>query len=378
MPKRAARPAATSADTTPAPNSTPSASRADGSKASTSGCDSPPASAASSATSTRCAPWPPSLAAQPSSIPTRDERRDLGPQRGAPWPARRGSGRRTRRRHDARDTSSLTAAPSRPGWRPPFGRVATGSSILTPSALGPAERPSAPRCEIAVRRPRAPRRGRRRPGRACPSGFFLAPMIALIEGSRGVLMASDTDTTAGSGASARSYPCSVWRLALMPASLTSRCATWVTSGRADGRRRPPPSRSSRRRPPAGPAAPGRRPGPRSRSPGAYAVPEMSEPASPGSDSSTARSAPSANAFESAREALSGPMQTATISATSTPDSRIRTASSSACTSNGFNSESPDRSSRLVAGSSRREDVALGTSLTQTAIFTGGSFPSIFR
>ena len=32
-------------------------------------------------------------------------------------------------------------------------------------------------------------------------GFFLAPMIALIEGSRAVLIASETEITAGSGAS---------------------------------------------------------------------------------------------------------------------------------------------------------------------------------
>ena len=43
--------------------------RAWGSIASTIGCDRPPASAGSSATSTRAAPWPPSAAAQPSSMP---------------------------------------------------------------------------------------------------------------------------------------------------------------------------------------------------------------------------------------------------------------------------------------------------------------------
>ncbi len=96
---------------------------------------------------------------------------------------------------------------------------------------------------------------------------------------------------------------------------------------------------------------------------------MSEPARAASVTSTARSAPSASALVSTRWADSGPMHTATISPTSAPPSRIRIASSSACTSNGFGSESPDRSSRWVDGSSRRCDVALGTSLTQTAMFT---------
>ena len=96
---------------------------------------------------------------------------------------------------------------------------------------------------------------------------------------------------------------------------------------------------------------------------------MSDPASAGSVTSTARSAPSASALVRIRWADSGPMHTATISATSAPRSRIRIASSSAWTSNGFGSESPDRSRRPVAGSSRRCDAALGTSLTQTAMFT---------
>ena len=75
---------------------------------------------------------------------------------------------------------------------------------------------------------------------------------------------------------------------------------------------------------------------------------MSEPARAASVTSTARSAPRASALVSTRWADSGPMHTATISPTSAPRSRIRIASSSACTSNGFGSESPDRSSRLVA------------------------------
>src|SRR5262245_36242532 len=104
---------------------------------------------------------------------------------------------------------------------------------------------------------------------------------------------------------------------------------------------------------------------------------MSEPASAASVTSTARSAPSASAFVSTRWADSGPMQTATISPTSAPRSRIWIASSSACTSNGFGSESPERSSRFVPGSSRRCDVALGTSLTQTAMFTPRSLPGLF-
>src|SRR6187200_2580502 len=95
---------------------------------------------------------------------------------------------------------------------------------------------------------------------------------------------------------------------------------------------------------------------------------MSDPASTGSVSSTARSAPSASAFCSGRWAVSGPMQTATISSTCWPDSRMRIASSSPWTSNGFSSLSPERSSRWVEGSSRRAAVALGTSLTQTAMF----------
>ena len=97
---------------------------------------------------------------------------------------------------------------------------------------------------------------------------------------------------------------------------------------------------------------------------------MSDPESTSSVRSTARSAPSASALANTRWADSGPMQTATISSTSAPPSRSRTASSRACTSNGFSSESPERSSRLVEGSSRRAAVALGTSLTQTAIFKG--------
>ena len=68
-PSLAASPAATSAETTPAPKSTASASRAEGSMASTMGWDRPPASAGSSATSTLPAPCPPSAAAQPSSMP---------------------------------------------------------------------------------------------------------------------------------------------------------------------------------------------------------------------------------------------------------------------------------------------------------------------
>ena len=144
-------------------------------------------------------------------------------------------------------------------------------------------------------------------------------MIALIEGSRGVLMASDTDTTAGRGASARSYPCSVWRLALMPAVAD------LEMGHLR-HQRPLQMVGNRRRHHVAVGigrllAEQHQLGvlrPRSASPAAYAVPAMSEPASAGSESSTARSAPSASAFESAREALSGPMQTATISATSAP------------------------------------------------------------
>src|SRR6516225_603706 len=105
---------------------------------------------------------------------------------------------------------------------------------------------------------------------------------------------------------------------------------------------------------------------------AYAVPLMSEPASAGSVSSTARSAPSASAFCSGREAASRPMQTATISSTCWPDSRTRIASSRPCTSNGLSSLSPERSSLLVEGSSRFALAALGTSLTQTAMFN--AFP----
>src|SRR6476659_7459877 len=104
---------------------------------------------------------------------------------------------------------------------------------------------------------------------------------------------------------------------------------------------------------------------------------MSDPASSASVTSTARSAPSASAFVSTRWADSGPMQTATISPTSAPRSRIWIASSSACTSNGFGSESPERSSRFGPGASRRCDVALGTSLTQTAMFTPRSLPGLF-
>ena len=63
------------------------------------------------------------------------------------------------------------------------------------------------------------------------------------------------------------------------------------------------------------------------------------------------------------------MQTATISPTSWPPSRIRSASSSACKSNGLSSLSPDRSSLWVDASSRFALVALGTSLTHTAMFT---------
>ena len=95
---------------------------------------------------------------------------------------------------------------------------------------------------------------------------------------------------------------------------------------------------------------------------------MSDPASAGSVSSTTRSAPSASAFCSGRWAFSRPMQTATISSTSWPASRSLIASSRPCTSNGFSSLSPDRSSRCVDGSSRFALVALGTSFTQTAMF----------
>ena len=102
---------------------------------------------------------------------------------------------------------------------------------------------------------------------------------------------------------------------------------------------------------------------------AYAVPEMSEPASAGSVTSTARSAPSASAFCSGRWADSGPMHTATISPTSCPPSRMRIASSSPCRSNGLSSLSPERSSLWVVASSRFALVALGTSLTHTAMFT---------
>src|SRR3954451_13828665 len=96
---------------------------------------------------------------------------------------------------------------------------------------------------------------------------------------------------------------------------------------------------------------------------------MSEPASAWSVSSTARSAPSASAFCSGRCACSRPMQSATISPTSCPASRSLIASSRPWTSNGFSSLSPDRSSRFVDGSMRFALVALGTSLTQTAMFT---------
>jgi hypothetical protein len=58
-----------SAETTPAPKSTASDSRADASIASTIGCGRPPASAGSSATSTLEAPCPPSVPAHESSTP---------------------------------------------------------------------------------------------------------------------------------------------------------------------------------------------------------------------------------------------------------------------------------------------------------------------
>src|SRR3954465_2938937 len=105
---------------------------------------------------------------------------------------------------------------------------------------------------------------------------------------------------------------------------------------------------------------------------------MSEPARAGSVRRTARSAPRASAFCSGRCALSGPMLTATISSPWRPDSRMRTASSSPCTSNGFSSLSPERSSRLVEGSSRRAAVARGTSLTQTAMFNAPPPPRVDR
>jgi hypothetical protein len=49
-------------------------------------------------------------------------------------------------------------------------------------------------------------------------------------------------------------------------------------------------------------------------------------------------------------------------------SLIRSASSTALTSVALSAPSPERSSRLVAGSIRLADVASGTCFTQTAIF----------
>src|ERR687894_361579 len=85
-----------------------------------------------------------------------------------------------------------------------------------------------------------------------------------------------------------------------------------------------------------------------------------------------RSAPSETALWSARVALSGPIDTATISSTWTaPPSLICIAASIACVSYGFRFFSPERSSRPVEGSIRFSTAASGTSFTRTQIFTSG-------
>ena len=67
-------------------------------------------------------------------------------------------------------------------------------------------------------------------------------------------------------------------------------------------------------------------------------------------------------------ALTGPMETTTTSSSESPFSR--SASSTALASKWFSAPSPERSSRFVCGSMRLCTAASGTSLTQTAIFTG--------
>ena len=56
----------------------------------------------------------------------------------------------------------------------------------------------------ALSPPTRPASSSRSAAETVSSGFFFAPMMALMEGSRGVLIASETEITAGSGASIRS------------------------------------------------------------------------------------------------------------------------------------------------------------------------------
>ena len=203
-PIRAASPAATSAETTPAPKSTASASRA----VRLDGIDQRLRKAARERRIVGHQHPPGAVAAQPAGPAVVDaraghERRHLAAKLGSL--GQHAEAVRSELAVVVMDVtrSFITSPLSARNCDHLLGRVA--ARILDRDARlpwPPAGTTDAHDAARALRRP-----GGSRPASAADSrssGFFLAPMMALIEGSRGVLIASDTETTAGSGASTTS------------------------------------------------------------------------------------------------------------------------------------------------------------------------------